>query len=82
MKDIHHALATNRGAAVAVARIEPEQKRVLFCGVGNIAAAAVTATAKSSLPRYQAPPDTRRTPCAPSPVHCPQAAHWSCTPTV
>ncbi|MFD9587587.1 ATP-binding SpoIIE family protein phosphatase [Streptomyces sp. NPDC059980] len=50
MKDIHHGLAATRGAAVAVARIEPDQKRVLFCGVGNIAATTVTATAKNSLP--------------------------------
>ncbi|MFE2823325.1 ATP-binding protein [Streptomyces sp. NPDC059271] len=50
MKDIHQALAATRGAAVAVARIEPDQKRVLFCGVGNIAATTVTAAEKNSLP--------------------------------
>ncbi|MFF3001051.1 ATP-binding protein [Streptomyces sp. NPDC057950] len=50
MTDIHHALAATRGAAVAVSRIEPGQGRVLFCGVGNIAAVVVTATSRSSLP--------------------------------
>ncbi|MYS23627.1 Anti-sigma regulatory factor (Ser/Thr protein kinase) [Streptomyces sp. DvalAA-14] len=50
VNEIHHALASTRGAAVAVARIEPDQERVLFCGVGNIAGAVVTSTSKSSLP--------------------------------
>ncbi|MCM2388107.1 ATP-binding protein [Streptomyces albipurpureus] len=49
MTDIHQALAGTRGAAVAVARIEPDCRRVLFCGVGNIAAAIVTPTSKTSL---------------------------------
>ncbi|MFE3268055.1 SpoIIE family protein phosphatase [Streptomyces sp. NPDC059215] len=50
MTDIHHSLAATRGAAVAVARIEPGQRRVLFCAVGNIAGVVVTATSKSILP--------------------------------
>ncbi|WP_283108454.1 ATP-binding SpoIIE family protein phosphatase [Streptomyces sp. LRE541] len=49
MQDIHHALAATRGAAVAVARIEPAQGRVVFCGVGNIATAVVTPTSKAAL---------------------------------
>ncbi|WP_439674029.1 SpoIIE family protein phosphatase [Embleya sp. MST-111070] len=48
--DIHRALAGTRGAAVAVARNEPEDARVLFCGIGNTAAAIVTPTSKDSLP--------------------------------
>ncbi|MET7830701.1 ATP-binding SpoIIE family protein phosphatase [Streptomyces sp. NPDC005386] len=50
MTDIHQALAATRGAAVAVARIEPDLNQVSFCGIGNISAAVVTAASKSSLP--------------------------------
>ncbi|MHA6763969.1 SpoIIE family protein phosphatase [Streptacidiphilus sp. PAMC 29251] len=50
LQEIHQALSGTRGAAVAVARIEPDQKRVLFCAVGNIAAAVVTPASKTSLP--------------------------------
>ncbi|MGW3635973.1 ATP-binding protein [Streptomyces sp. NPDC005122] len=50
MTDIHQTLAATRGAAVAVARIEPDLNQVSFCGIGNISAAVVTATSKSSLP--------------------------------
>ena len=39
MQEIDRALRGTRGAAVAIARIEPEAGRVLFCGIGNIAAA-------------------------------------------
>jgi anti-sigma regulatory factor (Ser/Thr protein kinase) len=49
MAEIHLALAGTRGAAVAVARVEPDQGRVLFCGVGNIAGAIVTSTSKTRL---------------------------------
>ena len=48
--EVHRALKGTRGAAVAVARIEPDQARVLFCGVGNIAAALVDTATKTSLP--------------------------------
>lgn len=50
VREIHRALAGTRGAAVGVARIEPDRRRVLFCGVGNTAVAVVTATSKNSLP--------------------------------
>ncbi|MEY9930508.1 anti-sigma regulatory factor (Ser/Thr protein kinase) [Catenulispora sp. GP43] len=50
MGEIHRRLADIRGAAVAVARIEPDRARVLFCGVGEIAAAIVTPTSKAGLP--------------------------------
>ncbi|MHA6757349.1 ATP-binding protein [Streptacidiphilus sp. PAMC 29251] len=48
--EVHRALKGSRGAAVAVARIEPDQDRVLFCGVGNIAAALIDTATKTSLP--------------------------------
>ena len=47
--EVHQALRGTRGAAVAVARIEPDQRRVLFCGVGNIAAALIDPASKTSL---------------------------------
>ncbi|WP_331283999.1 ATP-binding SpoIIE family protein phosphatase [Streptomyces sp. H39-S7] len=50
LQEIHQALSGTRGAAVAVARIEPDSGRVLFCGVGDTAAAIVTPTSKSTLP--------------------------------
>ncbi len=50
MAEIHLALAGTRGAAVAVARVEPDQGRVLFCGTGNVAGAIVTSTSKTTLP--------------------------------
>lgn len=48
MEQVHRALRGTRGAAVAVARLEPDG-RLLFCGVGNITAALVTATTRTSL---------------------------------
>ena len=50
VEEIHQGLAGTRGAAVAVARIEPDRTRVLFCGVGNIAGAVVTSGSKANLP--------------------------------
>jgi hypothetical protein len=50
IEEIYRSLHGTRGAAVVVARIEPDQERLLFCGVGNIAAALVTSTSKTSLP--------------------------------
>ncbi|MER7682898.1 ATP-binding protein [Streptomyces sp. NPDC096934] len=51
MEHIHRALRGTRGAAVAVARLEPDG-RLLFCGVGNITAALVTTTTRSTLVSY------------------------------
>ncbi|MFJ5265648.1 ATP-binding protein [Streptomyces sp. NPDC088387] len=48
MEEVHRALRGTRGAAVAVARLEPDG-RVLFCGTGNITAALVTATSRANL---------------------------------
>ncbi|MFJ9636671.1 ATP-binding SpoIIE family protein phosphatase [Streptomyces sp. NPDC101178] len=36
LRDIHAALRGTRGGAVAVARIEPGRKRLLYCGIGNV----------------------------------------------
>ncbi|MFJ1596260.1 ATP-binding protein [Streptomyces sp. NPDC088261] len=49
MRDIHRALRGTRGAAVAVARIEPDNGRLLFCGIGNITAALITSTTRNNL---------------------------------
>lgn len=49
MRDVDEALRGTRGAAVAIARIEPESRRLLFCGVGNITAALVTGTTRTNL---------------------------------
>jgi len=38
MQDVHDALRKTRGAAVAIARIDQDPRRIRFCGVGNISA--------------------------------------------
>lgn len=48
MQHVHRALRGTRGAAVAIARIEADG-RVLFCGVGNVTAAIVTAGTRANL---------------------------------
>ncbi|GAA4877589.1 ATP-binding SpoIIE family protein phosphatase [Kitasatospora terrestris] len=52
LSDLHLALRTGRGGAVAVALVEPAAARLTFCGVGNVSAFLVdTATgARRSLP--------------------------------
>ncbi|MCO1655553.1 SpoIIE family protein phosphatase [Pseudonocardia sp. S2-4] len=45
---IHSALAGTRGAAVAVAELDPAAGVVRFCGVGNIAGVVVSGDAKRS----------------------------------
>ncbi|GAA2051935.1 SpoIIE family protein phosphatase [Catenulispora yoronensis] len=50
VQEVHQGLAGTRGAAVAVARVEPQAARVLFCGVGDITAAIVTPASKTGLP--------------------------------
>lgn len=47
--ELHRALHGTRGAALAVARIEPEAGRVRLCGVGNTAAVLVGAASRASL---------------------------------
>ena len=41
LERIHGALRATRGAAVAVAEVQPQSKTVRFAGVGNIAAAVI-----------------------------------------
>lgn len=48
VEEVHRALRGTRGAAIAVARLEPDG-RVLFCGIGNITAAVVTAESRANL---------------------------------
>lgn len=48
VQEVHRALRGTRGAAVAVARLEPDG-RVLFCGIGNISASVVTPDFRSNL---------------------------------
>ncbi|MCF3963719.1 SpoIIE family protein phosphatase, partial [Streptomyces fuscigenes] len=36
LRDIHTALRGTRGGAVAVARVEPSEGRLLYCGIGNV----------------------------------------------
>ncbi|MFE2922169.1 ATP-binding SpoIIE family protein phosphatase [Streptomyces goshikiensis] len=48
VEEVHRALRGTRGAAVAVARLEPGG-RVLFCGIGNITGALVTADSRTGL---------------------------------
>ncbi|MFE0681862.1 SpoIIE family protein phosphatase [Streptomyces sp. NPDC058961] len=48
MEEVHRALRGTRGAAVAIARLEPDG-RLLFCGIGNITAALVTTADRTTL---------------------------------
>lgn len=41
--DIHRALRGTRGAAIAVAEVDPDVGRVRFCGIGNISARLIAA---------------------------------------
>jgi len=50
--EVHRALRGTRGAAVAVARIEPDQGRMLFCGVGNISGVLLGDGTRTSLVSY------------------------------
>jgi anti-sigma regulatory factor (Ser/Thr protein kinase) len=43
LEQIHQALRRTRGAAVAIAQIEPDQQRIRFAGVGNISAGIINA---------------------------------------
>ncbi|MFI6523095.1 ATP-binding SpoIIE family protein phosphatase [Streptomyces uncialis] len=48
VEEVHRALRGTRGAAVAVARLEAGG-RLLFCGIGNIAASVVTTGTRANL---------------------------------
>ncbi|MFI0897573.1 ATP-binding protein [Streptomyces sp. NPDC020983] len=49
LADVHAGLRGTRGAAVAVARVDPEVRRVSLCGVGNIAACVLGAETRQPL---------------------------------
>uniref|UniRef100_A0AAU1LR50 ATP-binding protein/SpoIIE family protein phosphatase n=1 Tax=Streptomyces sp. NBC_00148 TaxID=2903626 RepID=A0AAU1LR50_9ACTN len=44
LMDVHKALRGGRGGAVAVVRIEPAERSVYFCGVGNVSTFVVDPT--------------------------------------
>ena len=46
---LHRALAGTRGGAAAVARIEPGERRVSYCGVGNISGFVVADNRRNTL---------------------------------
>jgi len=46
---LHQAMAGTRGGALAVARIDPRERRVSYCGVGNISAFIVAGGVRGSL---------------------------------
>ncbi|MFF3214468.1 ATP-binding protein [Streptomyces sp. NPDC002886] len=48
MEEVHRALRGTRGAAVAIARLEPDG-RLLFCGIGNISACVLTTGSRANL---------------------------------
>jgi anti-sigma regulatory factor (Ser/Thr protein kinase) len=47
--DVHTRLRSTRGAAVAVARVDPAARRVALCGAGNISAFVLTEDSRHSL---------------------------------
>lgn len=49
LADIHTGLRGTRGAAVAVARVDPQARRVSLCGVGNIAGFVLGAESRQTL---------------------------------
>jgi anti-sigma regulatory factor (Ser/Thr protein kinase) len=49
LRTVHQALAGTRGAAVAVAELDPVAGVVRFAGIGNICGAVVTGDAKQSM---------------------------------
>jgi len=46
---VHGALSGTRGAAVAIAEVDPEAETVRFAGIGNIAGAVLSAGGKRSM---------------------------------
>ena len=52
LHDTHDALKKTRGAAYAIAKIEPEKGLLTFAGVGNISASIVSAGASRSMASY------------------------------
>jgi hypothetical protein len=48
LRTIHEAIRSTRGAAVAVAELDPNEGKMRFAGVGNISATIIDATARRS----------------------------------
>jgi anti-sigma regulatory factor (Ser/Thr protein kinase) len=48
MDRMHNAMRSTRGAAVGIAEIQYDRTRVVYCGVGNIAATCVSAAEESA----------------------------------
>lgn len=49
LADIHRAISGTRGGAAAVARIEPAEHRIQYCGVGNISGFLIGAESRDAL---------------------------------
>lgn len=49
LADVHTGLRSTRGAAVAVARVDPAARTVSLCGVGNISACLIGAESRQPL---------------------------------
>jgi hypothetical protein len=49
LKDVHDALRKTRGAAVAIAKINPEKGLLTFSGVGNVSASIVSSGVSRSM---------------------------------
>ncbi|MCU9947646.1 ATP-binding protein [Pseudomonas sp. PDM13] len=47
MEQLHRALMSTRGGAAAIAEVQPAQRQVQFCGIGNIAGSLLTDKARS-----------------------------------
>ncbi|BCG24739.1 TorS-related protein [Pseudomonas tohonis] len=47
MEQLHRALMSTRGGAAAIAEVQPEQRQVQFCGIGNIAGTLLTDKGRS-----------------------------------
>lgn len=52
VREIDAGLRGTRGAAVAVARIEPDTGTVIFCGIGNISALLIGTDSQTGLPSH------------------------------
>lgn len=47
--DVHKALRGTRGGAVAIARVEPAARRLLYCGIGNVSGFLIGPDVRSGL---------------------------------
>lgn len=49
LQKMHAAMRSTRGAAAAIAKVNPVQRRIHFCGIGNISCAVVNENRSQSL---------------------------------